>query len=260
MEPSIQPPTPTASPESENPSVTSFAAKLSNIFVAPGEVFEEIRIRAVATVNWVVPLILAVVVGVVFVCVIFSQPGVLRKTRQAQEDAFQKQVKAGKMTQQQADQAAQMLEKFMGPTVLKVIGSVSSAGVTVAWLFVGGMVFWAAGRLVFKADLEYLKAVEAVALASIIGVLDSIIKMLLVLLTDDLGVNLGPVMFLRPFDPLNKMHVILAAINLMTFWHLAVLAIGLSRLARVSWGKAVAVVYAAWAVLAFLSLLPALLR
>jgi len=132
--------------------------------------------------------------------------------------------------------------------------------ITVLWLFFGGLIFWIAGRFIFKADLDYMKAVEAVALSSVIGVLDSIVKMLLVLLTDDLAVSLGPALFLRPFDPTNKLHVLLSAISLMTFWHITVLAIALSRLARTSLGKAIGVVYAAWAFLALLSMLPALLR
>ena len=260
MEPPIQSPTPSAPVESGSAPSTSFFAKLANIVVSPGEVYDEIRGKPVATINWVGPLIISIVLGMVFALVAFSQASILRKIREGQEAAFQEQVKAGKMTQQQADQAMQMVERFAGPAMLKIFGAVGATAGSVGGLFLTGLLFWGTARLVFKADVDYLKAIEAVGLATVIGAIDLVIRVPLVLLTDNVTSNLGPVLLLHPFDPASKMHVLLSAISVVTFWYMAVLAVGLSRLARVSWGKALVVIVPVWAFLTLLTLVPAMLQ
>lgn len=256
----MQSPTPSAPPEPGTSPATSFFAKLANIVASPGEVFDEIQGKPVATVNWVGPLILSICLGVIFVFVIFSQDGVVRKIRDGQEAAFQENVKAGKMTQQQADQAMQMVERFAGPTMLKIFGSVGAVAGSVGGLFLTGLLFWGAARVVFKAEIDYLKAVEAVGLATVIGAVDLIIRIPLAILTENPPANLGPVLLLRPFDPTSAMHMALAAVSVVTIWYLAVLSVGLARLARVSWAKAFLVILPVWMFFTTLSLLPVVIQ
>lgn len=258
MEPPTQSPSDSVEPGSS--SGTSFVAKLTNIVVSPGEVFDEIQGKPVATINWVGPLLLSICLGIVFVFVVFSQDSITRKIRETQEAAFQENVKAGKMTQQQADQAMQMVERFAGPAMIKILGVVGATAGCVGGLFLTGLLFWGAARVIFKVDIDYLKSVEAVGLASVVGALDLIVRVPLAMLTDNPSANLGPMLLLRPFDPTNMIHLLLSIISVMTLWYLAVLAIGLSRLARVSWGKAILVIFPVWLFFTLLTLVPALLQ
>jgi hypothetical protein len=48
------------------------------------------------------------------------------------------------------------------------------------------------------------------------------------------------------FDPQNKTHTLMALANVMTFWFLAVVGLGLARLSSVSYGRAIAWVIGIW--------------
>jgi VIT1/CCC1 family predicted Fe2+/Mn2+ transporter len=51
----------------------------------------------------------------------------------------------------------------------------------------------------------------------------------------------------KDFDAQNPVHGLLAAVNVMTFWLLAVRSIGLARLSGASFGKAAAWMFGIWA-------------
>ena len=105
---------------------SSLAARLTNIFVSPGDVFEEVKVSPPTANNWLVPVLLLAVIGVISTFVIFSQPAMMQQIREQQAKVFDQQVKAGKMTQSQADQAMAMAEKFSGPMMMKISGSIGA--------------------------------------------------------------------------------------------------------------------------------------
>ena len=83
------------------------------------------------------------------------------------------------MTQAQEDQALQMMDKFMGPTMLAVLGSVGMVIYSFVSVFWWALVLWLLGRWFLKARFGYLKAVEVAGLASVILVLGMVIGTLL---------------------------------------------------------------------------------
>ena len=87
-------PAPTPMEEVQRPA-SSLAGRLMNVFAAPGDVFEELRTSTPATANWLVPLLLACLVGVSYAFAVFSQESILQSMRETQEKAMQKQVDAG---------------------------------------------------------------------------------------------------------------------------------------------------------------------
>ena len=86
-------------------------------------------------------------------------------------------------------------------------------------------------------------------LAGMIGVLDSIVRMLLILMLGNLFASPSLALFVKQFDPQNPVHGLLAVVNIMTFWVLAARAIGLARLSGASFGKAAAWVFGIWVLL-----------
>ena len=159
---------------------------------------------------------------------------------------MEQQVKDGKLTRQQADQALAVMEKFTGPTMMAIFGSVGAVVTSFIRLFWWGLVLLLLGRWFLKARFDYLKAVEVAGLASMITILGMIVSMLLI-------VNLGK-MFSTPslalvindFDEKNKSHLMLGAVNVFNFWLIGVLGAGLSRLAGVPFLRAVFVVLGYW--------------
>src|SRR5205085_2058359 len=87
---------------------------------------------------------------------------------------------------------------------------------------------------------------EVVGLTNMIGVLESIVTALLILVMGTLFARPSLMVLIKDFDPQNPIHGMLAAVNLMTFWILAVRAIGLARLSGVSFAKAAAAVFGVW--------------
>jgi len=216
---------------------TSVCSRMFNVFAAPGDVFEEVRGSKPNTANWLVPILLSCLVAVFYVFVVFSQESVQHQMREAREKQFQKQVEAGKMTQQQADQVMEMSERFTGPAVVKILGSVSAVFANFAWLFFLALVIWLVGWKLFKGSFSYMQTVEVTALAGMVSVLGAVVTMLLVVATGSMHTTLGPALLIREFNPADKVHLALASVNLLTLWYIVVLALGLAKLSGASFLK-----------------------
>jgi hypothetical protein len=80
-----------------------------------------------------------------------------------------------------------------------------------------------------------------------IGVLEAIVRTLLILVMGNLFAAPSLALLVKDFNPQNPMHSLLALVNVMTIWILAVRTIGLARLARVSIAKAAVWVVGIWA-------------
>lgn len=221
---------------------------MTNIFVAPTEVFDEIKSSKPTPANWIAPLVLCVIAGVVYTLVVFSQPGVIRGMQDAQEKKYQQLVADGKMTQPQADQTLATVQKYMGPGFLKITGSLGVVLINVIVLFFTAFIFWAVGSRALQGNFHYLKAVEAVGLSTMINVVGAIVAMLLAVIYGNMLITPGPALLLRPFDAANKVHLMLSALNVFSLWYVGVLSIGLARLTGASFSKAALWLYGIWAV------------
>ncbi|MHB8520872.1 MAG: YIP1 family protein [Limisphaerales bacterium] len=249
-------PTPPSLSEASPVAATPLGARLMNVFVAPGEVFEEVKAGPPATGNWLAPMLLACVVSVAFVWVVFSQDTILRSVREAQEKQIQKMVDAGKLQKDQAQAALNAIERFSSPRILKIGGSIAAVAGNVGFLFLLAVVLWLVGNKGFKAPFTYLQAVEVCGLASMINVLGAIVSSLVIVIMGNLQMSLGPVLLVRNFDPANKLHALLSSLNLPMLWYVGVLAVGLSKLSGVSFGKAALWAYGLWAALILALVLP----
>src|SRR5437899_5129613 len=140
----MEPPPPILEPQpaAPKPPTTSLAARLLNVFAIPGDVFEEVRAMPNSVANWLAPVVLSSLVGVISAIVIFSQPAIQQQVREQQAKKMEDWVKAGRMTQAQADQAAAMAEKFTGPTMLKIFGGIGAVFVSFARVFGWALALW----------------------------------------------------------------------------------------------------------------------
>ena len=237
-----------ATPSSEESSEMSFSDKLMNVFSAPGELFESVAKSEKKTSNCSLPLILTIIVSVIFVFVAFSQAPIQDQMKDQTEKSIQKRVADGKMTQEQADLAISKNPAQPGTPLFMIFGSVGAAIVMVAILFGFSLVFWLAGKWVFKSAAAYGKVVEVVGLSMYISVLGSIITLLLVVAMGSLYATPSLALAVSHFDPTDKVDKILAAINIFTLWFLAVISIGLGKVFSVSTGKALTVIGVLWVV------------
>ena len=236
-------------PNATNAHSTSLAARMANVFATPGEVFDEVKNAPPSVANWLVPAVLLALVGILYSLVLFSQPSIQQQIREQQEQAIEKQVKDGKITQAQADQAQAALEKFSGPAMMKVFGSfgaVIGSFVKILWW---GLVIWALARWFLKARFPYLRAVEVAGLAAMISVLGALVSLLLAVTMGNMFATPSLALLVDEFSATNKIHLLLGAVNFFNLWLVAVLAVGLARLSGVSFGKAALILFGFWTAL-----------
>jgi hypothetical protein len=237
-----EPPPIPASPPAVAPAPTSLAARLLNVFAVPGDVFAEVKVAPVSIGNWLLPMLLVLVLSLTSTAVIYSQPAAQQQLREQQDQVIQKLVAKGWVTQEQAN--AQRIQAGTSSNLLPFLGA--AAGQAVLTPFWWGLILWLLGLLVFKARFSYMKAVEVAGLASAITGLGIVVSTLMVVGLENMFASPSPTLLLKHFDPQKPSHSFLAVVNIVTFWVLAVRAIGLARLAGVPVLRAAFWVFGLW--------------
>lgn len=232
------PPIP-ASPDA--PVETSLAARLANVFVAPGEVFAEVKASPIRHSNWLVAGLIFVLLSWCAAAVMITQEPLQHQMTEAQETAmqkqFQKQIDAGKMSQAQADQAIATAMKIarIFYNIAAFVGPVIGAGLGP---FLGGFIIWAVGSLIFRKPFPYLKGVEAAGLTMVVAGLGVLVKGLLCAALGTMFVSPGLVLLVKPYDPTNLLHTFLLTFDAFAIWGMVLSGIALAKLSEVSFVKA----------------------
>lgn len=226
----------------------SLAARLLNVVAAPGEVFDDVKASAPSVGNWLVPALMLIAVSWIGVWLIFSQDALTHQLGEMTEKGIEKQIEQRQLSGAEAEQAREMGMK--AAMIMAKVGAVAATPFAAFIVpFWGGLIVWLFGVKVFKGNFTYMKAVEVAGLANIIGVLDAIVRTLLVLTLGNFFASPSAALLVTGYDPQNPVHALLGLVNVMTFWALGVRAVGLARLSGASFGKSAAVVFGVWAVL-----------
>jgi hypothetical protein len=223
----------------------SLAGRLLNIFATPGDVFEGLKTARHAAGNWLVPIFTVTLVVIVSFVAVLSQPAIQRQIIEMQGKAIDHQVAAGRMKPEQARQAKEFLEKIP-PWAMQLVGILQGVISGFAGAFWWALVLWLLGKVVFKADLGFLKALEASGLTMMIFALSVVVSTLLAVVFGNIMVRPALSAFLDEFDPTSKVHLLLGSVNLFYLWSTTVLALALSKLCNVPLGKAMAWFFAFW--------------
>jgi hypothetical protein len=231
--------------EGPPPGGMSLGSRLLNVFATPGDVFQEVKTSRDTATNWLVPALILVLVSWVSALLIFSQDSIKHQFSDITDQAIQKQIERTHMSEQQAEQARAMGEKWAGLSA-KIGSAIMPLFTGLLGPFVWGFFIWVVGAKLLKGQFSYMKAVEVVGLGNMIVVLEAIVKTLLIVGMGNLYAAPSPVLLIKEFDPQNTVHSLLSVLNVMTFWLLAVRAIGLARLSGTSVAKACLWVFGIW--------------
>ena len=242
-----QPPlTPEPAPEAPPPARMSLGGRLLNVFATPGDVFQEVKHAGPSNANWLVPALILMAVSWMAAWLIFSQDSITHQLSEITDRAIQQQIEKSKMSEQQAEQARAIGQKWAGISA-KIGAAFAPVVAGFATPFFWGLIVWLVGAKLWKGGFPYMKAVEVVGLANMVSVLEVIVKTLLIVGLGNLYATPSLVLLVKDFDPQNTVHSLLAIVNVMTFWLLAVRAVGLARLSGVSFTKAAVWVFGIWA-------------
>lgn len=243
----MEPIPPAIGPEPEvSPVVpSSLASRLANVFAEPGQLFGALRLTPASTANWLAPALLLIVTSWVGAWLILSQDTIKQQLTNITDQAIEKQIAKANMPADQAERAREAGAKFgsIGIKASVVATPVLYAFITPFWW---GLILWLVGTKAFRGVFPYMKAVEAAGLANMIGVLESVIKTLLIVAFGNLFASPSLALLVSNYDPENTVHGLLAMVNVMTFWLLAIRAIGLAKLSGTSFTKAAAWVFGIW--------------
>jgi hypothetical protein len=217
---------------------TSLGSRMMNVYIAPSEVFDEVKASPPNIANWLVPLVIVIITGIIYTMIVFGQPGVVQGVKDMYAQTFQKQVAAGKMPQAQADAILDKIEPWITPTACRVFGLLMIFITQPVMLAFVSLIFWVVGRFCLgERGLNYPKSLEAVGLVTMISVPVTIITIPIAVIYGNMFMNPGPVLFISHFNAANRVHTLLSALGLHTLWPLAVLSIALSRMSGASYLK-----------------------
>jgi hypothetical protein len=234
-------------PAAEQVTPSSFLSRATDVFAAPGDLYSEVAATPTQTSSWLLPLIFSILMGVVFTFALHSNATLRQQLADMQHEAMQKSVAEGRMTQEQADRAEQMMDSR--GSMFLVIGTIGAV-VTITVMFFGGaLVFWLIAKLALKFAGNYLKMLEVYGLASLIGVLGAIITLLMMNLFNSFyATPSGSLLVLNSFDSTNYVHKLLAAIGVFSIWQMIVLGVGLGKVSNKSTGTGIGIAIGLWIV------------
>jgi len=230
----------------EAPKVSSFFERMTDIFSAPGKLFSEVATAPVQSSSWVVPYILAMLIGLVSTYAILSNQTLREQALEPQRKAMQESVDKGEMTQDQMDRATEMTESS---SMVVIFGSVFALVMVTVTLFGVPLILWIIVKLILKSSANYKKLLELYGLASLIGILNAIITLSMIYLFDSLRATPGAsLLLLGNFDYRNFLHMFIASLNIFTLWQTAVVGIGISKVSNKSTGTGMIVSFGLWLV------------
>src|SRR6185436_9504849 len=97
----------------------SLPARLTNVFAAPGDVFEDVRSARPSMANWLIPALLIIIVGWIGAAVMLAQPTIQHQLSEIGEKAIQKQIEKSHLSKEQEERMREAASKFgsLGPKI-----------------------------------------------------------------------------------------------------------------------------------------------
>lgn len=229
-----------------NPTI-SFTDIIINVFASPGEAFEGIRTSPARASVWIIPLILILLLSSASIWLMFSNETLREQALAAQKERIEEQARNGQITQDQADQALEGMER--GGGMIAAFGIVGGAITVTIVFFVTTLVFWLVGKLALKAEGGYGKYLELWGASQWIGILGGIITLLMIISMNTLyAAPSGALAVLQNFNRHDVVHRLLASLNLFSIWQMVVVGIGLAKFSGKSTGTGIGVAIGLWIV------------
>jgi hypothetical protein len=197
--------------------------RIIGVFFSPGDTFAQVDRKP----NWLVPLLLLTVATFAFVYLTLSisLPEQLAMQQEKMEEAGAPSA--------QIDKTMEMMEKFgkIGGLVGAVVGPCIGILIASLWL-------WFVGNVLLSGQAPYMKVVSMYTYASMISVLDMIVKLPLILMKGSSQIQLNGTVFLSEDQSQTLMYHVLQSLDVFAIWRYAILAIGFAAIYKFSLKKA----------------------
>lgn len=228
----------------------SHSDKLVGIFTEPGKTFENIAQHPYKTVDWFLPFFLLLLITAICHFILMNNPAIKysvnEKAISKVEKRLDAEVKAGHITQDQANQQISRMRQFMGGSLQTIIA--------IAGIFIGGFIvfFILAGiyfllvKFILKGDGNYMSILIPYGLTSYIAILGIVIATILAFVMNRYFLDISLASILNS-DKTTFIGFILDKLNIITIWVMVVLGIGFSKTFKSkSSGKYIILVLCLW--------------
>ncbi|MBL8006992.1 MAG: YIP1 family protein [Ignavibacteria bacterium] len=245
-EESIQPEIQTPGEFQDNEQLSTSEA-MSGVITAPAETFETIA-NTPRKNYWLIPMLIAVAIGLVSTFLFMQDAELTAATMEKQKakmrEKFSENVKEGKMTQEQADKALESMNpRGMMFKVFGFGGAVIGPFIILLLL----SVIYLIALKVMKAQFEFTNVLNVIGLAFLIVAIGNLISMAVSVMKGNIT-SFGPALFMNPETSGEKMYTLFSKTDLFSVWFYTVIAIGLSKIGRISIAKTAPVVFIVWIV------------
>jgi hypothetical protein len=228
----------------------SLSDAMTGVFTEPRATFEGVRDSKKRS-YWLVPTIIVIIFTIVASLLVINDEELYSEIKQMQRDAvvkrMEEQVKEGKMTQEQMDQAVERTEKFMDKSspfflISTILGPLIGGFIV---LFLRALVIWLVLKIL-KGVASYMLVVCVTALSGLIDVISTVINTVLAIITGRLMVNIGPILLFAKDSMSENMMKFVSHFDLITIWYLIILGIGLSAVSGLKNSKTMPMVFVLW--------------
>lgn len=126
----------------------SFTDKIVGVFTEPSNLFSRLSKEPVKTMDWLLPLLLSMIIGIISLFVLMSNPEIKMNTQEKQiqkiEENMQEMVDKGQLTQEQVDEQIEKTREMMnkGGAMQLVFGSIGIViGGFIVFFIIAGVFF-----------------------------------------------------------------------------------------------------------------------
>ncbi len=223
----------------------SFTDKFIGILSEPGPTYENVRAVGSRVSDWLIPVLLLSIVIAGATLARFSNPETVAQIMDAQKAAVQKQVDAGDITQEQANQMQSQMESMSG--FYGIFGAISASIGYFIVFFILALFYWLVVKFAMGGDANYTMILSALGLSSFISIIDQLVSLLLSFVTGNVFANLSPILFVGgDITSMSTGVKLLMLLNPIAIWATWVLGIGFEKVANISRMKAMIAAFALW--------------
>jgi hypothetical protein len=240
------------------PPASPLAARMLNLFATPGVVFEEVRVSAHAVGNWVVPALIAGLAMALAALVLSASPTFAKRTSEQQEKfraAQTNAVAAGRLTTAEMEQSVQTIAAVAQPAVVRPLALLGGFTFGVLRVFWWSGLLWVFARGLLRQPVGYQKLLEVAGLSSLIAALSAVVLLAVMINFRESFQGGGFTLVVNDLSDDSMQWPVVLALNIMNFWQVAILGLGLARLAQVPWFRAAFPVLVYWIGTEFLMVL-----
>ncbi len=235
--------TPVQSQEPEEyPEELTKAEAMSGVFTAPGETYETIAASPKKN-YWLLPLIISIILSLISTFLFMQDKELAKrtmdKTRAKMTEQFDKNVKEGKMSREDADKALENMDP--NSPMFKVFGFVGALFGSFIILFVPFIIYLILLKIM-KTDFEIVNLLNVIGLAMLIVALGNLIGLVISIIRGDMT-TIGLGFLISEESAGEKLHAVVSKFDIFNIWFYIVIGIGLSKIARLEFSKSVLIAF-----------------